>query len=277
MSPVLPAGAALRRPAGVGARTVPGPAARRRRRRGGDDHRERPRQPAGVAGRTANSTTACRCTTRERSFPQRFFGARVRGPLTQALGARRRLPYPRRLERAGVVGLASGARRRACRTSSRRAGCCSRRRCGAAACARRRRSRCSTRRNLTGAALLHATSEQEAGALRALDLGVPVAVVPERRRSRRRATARRAATARGSAFPPTPSSCCSSAACTASSGSICLPTRSPRARDASAMHLVLAGPDEHGLIPGSAAPAGRATPALCTRPARSTAPTNGRC
>ena len=34
------------------------------------------------------------------------------------------------------------------------------------------------RRNLTGAALLHATSEQEAGAIRALDLGVPIAVVP---------------------------------------------------------------------------------------------------
>src|SRR4029079_13177995 len=34
------------------------------------------------------------------------------------------------------------------------------------------------RRNLTGAALLHATSEQEASALRALGLGVPVAVVP---------------------------------------------------------------------------------------------------
>ena len=44
------------------------------------------------------------------------------------------------------------------------------------------------RRNLSGAALLHATSEQEADAIRALDLGVPHRRRAERRRSRRGAT-----------------------------------------------------------------------------------------
>ena len=41
------------------------------------------------------------------------------------------------------------------------------------------------------------------------------------------------------------------------------------------MHLVLAGPDEHGLVPDLIRRLS-APPATCTRSARSTAPTNGR-
>ena len=76
----------------------------------------------------------------------------------------------------------------------------------------------------------------------------------------------------------TRSSCCFSAACIASSGSICSPRRSPlRARRIRRAHLVLAGPDEHGLMPGLLRAAARRTPRTSTRSARSTAPTNGRC
>jgi glycosyltransferase involved in cell wall biosynthesis len=112
-----------------------------------------------------------------RSFPRRFFGARVRGALTEALGhadvchihglwnvpewwaaylARgARVPYvisprgmlqPQAMERGRWRKAAAFA--------------------------------LFDRRNLRGASTLHATSEQEAGALRQLDFGVPIAMVP---------------------------------------------------------------------------------------------------
>ena len=111
------------------------------------------------------------------------------------------------------------------------------------------------RRNLSGAALLHATSEQEADAIRDLQLGVLSRWCRTASTSPRRSRPP-AAIARGSASRRTPSSCCSSDACIASSGSTCLPARLPtlRATHPSA-HLVLAGPDEHGLRAGSAATA----------------------
>ena len=112
-----------------------------------------------------------------RAFPQRFFGARLRGPLTAALAradvchihgvwnapewwasylARAaRVPYvvsPRGMLQPQAM--ARGRWRKAAAFAL------------------------LDRRNLRGAALMHATSEQEAGAIRALDLGVPVAVVP---------------------------------------------------------------------------------------------------
>jgi glycosyltransferase involved in cell wall biosynthesis len=111
------------------------------------------------------------------AFPRRFFGARVRGPLLAALARAdvchihgvwnvpewwasylsraRKLPYvvsPRGMLQPQAV--------------------------------RRGRWRKAVayqlleRANLRGAALLHATSEQEAEALRDLELGVPIAVVP---------------------------------------------------------------------------------------------------
>ncbi len=111
------------------------------------------------------------------AFPRRFFGARVREPLAAALSradvchihgvwnvpewwasylARaRRLPY--------VVSPRGMLQPQAVRRG------------------RWRKSvayRLLERANLRGAALLHATSEQEADALRGLQLGVPIAVVP---------------------------------------------------------------------------------------------------
>src|SRR6266545_449482 len=111
------------------------------------------------------------------AFPRRFFGARVRGPLLAALAradvchihgvwnvpewwasylARtRRLPYvvsPRGMLQPQAV------RRGGWRKSV--------------------AYRLLERANLRGAALLHATSEQEADALRDLQLDVPIAVVP---------------------------------------------------------------------------------------------------
>ena len=111
------------------------------------------------------------------SFPRRFFGARVRGPLLAALAradvchihgvwnvpewwasylARtRRLPY--------VVSPRGMLQPQAVRRG------------------RWRKSvayRLLERTNLRGAALLHATSDQEADALRDLQLGVPIATVP---------------------------------------------------------------------------------------------------
>jgi glycosyltransferase involved in cell wall biosynthesis len=111
------------------------------------------------------------------SFPRRFFGARVRAPLTAALSradvchihgvwnvpewwasylARARtLPYvvsPRGMLQPQAVR--QGRWRKAVAY------------------------RLLERRNLRGAALLHATSDQEAAALRDLQLGVPISVVP---------------------------------------------------------------------------------------------------
>ena len=132
--------------------------------------------------------------------------------------------------------------------------------------------------SVAGAALLHATSEQEADAIRDLQLGVPVAVVPNGvdlcaaqqaangYRARARHPARRLRRA------------CSSGACIASSGSISLAGAFAelRATHPSA-HLVLAGPDEHGLVPDLHAAAVRARRRRAHRWTRSAATRNGRC
>ena len=111
------------------------------------------------------------------SFPRRFFGARVRGPLTAALAradvchihgvwnvpewwasylARARtLPYV--LSPRGMLQPQAVRQGRWRKTVA---------------------YRLLERANLRGASLLHATSEQEADALRDLQLGVPIAVVP---------------------------------------------------------------------------------------------------
>lgn len=113
----------------------------------------------------------------ERAFPRRFFGGRVRGPLTRALALAdvchihgvwnvpewwashlaRVAAVPYVLSPRGMLQPEAMQRGRARK---------------AAAWA------LLDARNVKGAALLHATSEQEAVALRALDLGVPIAVVP---------------------------------------------------------------------------------------------------
>jgi glycosyltransferase involved in cell wall biosynthesis len=112
-----------------------------------------------------------------RAFPRRFFGARVRGPLTDALTRADvchihgvwNVPewWASHLARAaGVPYLVSP--RGMLQPQARERG-------------RWRKALAYAlleRRNLRGAALLHATSDLEAGAIRALDLGVRVAVVP---------------------------------------------------------------------------------------------------
>ena len=137
--------------------------------------------------------------------------------------ARRRLPHPRRLERSGVVGVAPGARAPACRTSISPRGMLQPQ---AMQIGRWRKAAAFAlldRRNLSGAALLHATSDQEAGALRRPRVRTADCGHSQRRRSSRGGEGVAAAFARVSAFPPTRSWCCSSAACIASSGSICSP------------------------------------------------------
>ena len=111
------------------------------------------------------------------AFPRRFFGARVRGPLLAALAradvchihgvwnvpewwasylARtRRLPYV--VSPRGMLQPQAVRRGRWRKTVA---------------------YQLLERTNLRGAALLHATSEQEADALRGLELGVPIATVP---------------------------------------------------------------------------------------------------
>ena len=111
------------------------------------------------------------------AFPRRFFGARVRGPLTDALARADvchihgvwNVPewWASYLARAAGVPYVISPRGMLQPQAMQRG-----RWRKAAAFA------LLDRRNLTGAALLHATSEQEAGAIRALGFGVPVAVVP---------------------------------------------------------------------------------------------------
>jgi glycosyltransferase involved in cell wall biosynthesis len=112
-----------------------------------------------------------------RAFPRRFFGARVRAPLAAALGRAdvchihgvwnvpewwasylsrtRRLPYV--VSPRGMLQPQAIRRGRWRKTVA---------------------YQLLERANLRGAALLHATSEQEADALRDLRLGVPISVVP---------------------------------------------------------------------------------------------------
>jgi len=112
-----------------------------------------------------------------RAFPTRFFGARVRGPLTAALARvdichihglwhvpgcwaahlARAAGVPYVVSPRGMLlpqAMARGRLRKAVAWAL------------------------LERRNVRGAALLHATSDQEADALRYLDLGVPIVVVP---------------------------------------------------------------------------------------------------
>jgi glycosyltransferase involved in cell wall biosynthesis len=111
------------------------------------------------------------------AFPRRFFGARLRGPLTSAMA---------RADVCHIHGLWNAPEWWASRLA-RAAGVpyvVSPRGMLQPQAMRRGRGRKAVafalleRRNLTGAALLHATSEQEAEALRDLDLGVPIAIVP---------------------------------------------------------------------------------------------------
>jgi len=113
----------------------------------------------------------------DRAFPRRFFGARVRGPLKSALAGAdvchihgiwnvpewwasrmaRALDTPYVISPRGMLqpeAMRRGRMRKAAAWSLVDA------------------------RNVKGAALLHATSEQEATALRALDLGARIEVVP---------------------------------------------------------------------------------------------------
>jgi glycosyltransferase involved in cell wall biosynthesis len=112
-----------------------------------------------------------------RAFPTRFFGARVRGPLTAALARVDvchihgvwHVPgwWAAPLARAAGVPYVVSPRGMLLPLAVERG--------------RWRKAIAYTlieRGNLRGAALLHATSEQEAAALRDLNLGVPVAVVP---------------------------------------------------------------------------------------------------
>jgi glycosyltransferase involved in cell wall biosynthesis len=112
-----------------------------------------------------------------RSFPSRFFGARVRGPLTEALA---------RADVCHIHGLWNVPEWWAAHLA-RRAGVpyviSPRGMLQPQAMVRGRWRKAAAfalldRRNLRGAATLHATSEHEAIALRALDFGVPIAVVP---------------------------------------------------------------------------------------------------
>jgi glycosyltransferase involved in cell wall biosynthesis len=113
----------------------------------------------------------------QRAFPQRFFGARVHDPLTRALADADlchihgiwNVPewWASHLARTAAVPYLISPRGMLQPEAMRRG-----RARKAAAWA------LLDARNVKRAALLHATSEQEAGALRALDLGVPIAVVP---------------------------------------------------------------------------------------------------
>ena len=113
----------------------------------------------------------------ERSFPRRFFGARVRAPLMEALSRSDlchihgvwNVPewWASRLARAAGVPYVISPRGML--------------QPQAAQIGRWRKAAAFAlieRRNLMGAALLHATSEQEAAALRDLGFGRPITVVP---------------------------------------------------------------------------------------------------
>ena len=112
-----------------------------------------------------------------RAFPRRFFGARLRGPLTRALA---------RADVSHIHGVWNVPEWRACHLARAAAVpyVISPRGMLQPEAMRRGRARKSLAwavldgRNVRGAALVHATSEQEAAALRTLDLGAPIAVVP---------------------------------------------------------------------------------------------------
>ena len=112
-----------------------------------------------------------------RAFPRRFFGARVRGPLTSALAVADvchihgiwNVPewWASRLARRSATPYVISPRGMLQPEAMRRG--------------RMRKAAAWSlvdRRNVKSAALLHATSEQEAAALRALELGARIEVVP---------------------------------------------------------------------------------------------------
>ena len=113
----------------------------------------------------------------ERSFPRRFFGGRVRGPLVEAL-SRADVCHIH-----GVWNVPEWWASYLARTAGVPYVISPRGMLQPQAMQRGRRRKAAAfalldRRNLAGAALLHATSDLEAVAIRALGLGVPIAVVP---------------------------------------------------------------------------------------------------
>jgi glycosyltransferase involved in cell wall biosynthesis len=182
------------------------------------------------------------------AFPRRFFGANVRAPLAAAL------------ERAdvchihGVWNVPEWWASRLARAARVPYVISPRGMLQPEACQRGRWRKAAAyalleHRNLTAAGLLHATSEQEAVALRALDLGVPIATIPN-----------------GVQVPDTRGASGYRARLGIPDGAfvILFLGRMHRIKrldllaDAFAIvrqtqpsaHLILAGPDEHNLIPG---------------------------
>jgi glycosyltransferase involved in cell wall biosynthesis len=183
-----------------------------------------------------------------RAFPQRFFGARVRGPLTAALARADvchihgvwNVPewWAAHLARAAGVPYVISPRGMLQPQAMERGPW---RKAAAFALL--------DRRNLKGAALLHATSEQEASAIRALGFGVPIAVVPNGVDFH----GSDASSGGGRARLGIPAD----AFVVLFLGRMHRIKRLDLLADAfdavrathPSMHLVLAGPDEHGLIP----------------------------
>ena len=184
----------------------------------------------------------------EAAFPRRFFGARLRGPLMSALAHADvchihgvwNVPewWASRLARGAGVPYVVSPRGMLQPQAMRRG--------------RRRKAVAFAlleRRNLTGAALLHATSGQEADALRDLDLGVPIAVVPNGVDLQEAQQTSRGYRAR-LGIPP-------DAFVVLFLGRMHQIKRLDLLADAfadvrathPAVHLVLAGPDEHELLP----------------------------
>jgi glycosyltransferase involved in cell wall biosynthesis len=184
----------------------------------------------------------------ERTFPRRFFGARIRRPLTDALARADvchihgvwNVPewWASHLARAAVVPYVISPRGMLQPEAMQRG--------------RARKALAWALldgRNVRGAALLHATSEQEAVALRALDPGAPIAVVPNGVDLSGAHGVSRGFRAR-LGIP-------ADAFVVLFLGRMHRIKRLDLIADAFAaacpahpcMHLVLAGPDEHGLVP----------------------------
>ena len=183
-----------------------------------------------------------------RAFPQRFFGARIRGPLREAL-ARADVCHIH-----GVWNVPEWWASYLARAAGKPYVISPRGMLQPQAMARGRWRKAAAfalldRRNLTGASLLHATSEQEAGAIRALGFGVPIAVVPNGVDLHGPDEA--SGGYRGRLGIP------ADAFVVLFLGRMHRIKRLDLLADAfaavrathPAMHLVLAGPDEHGLIP----------------------------
>jgi len=184
-----------------------------------------------------------------RAFPQRFFGARVRAPLTRALARADvchihgiwNVPewWASHLARAASVPYVISPRGMLQPEAMRRG--------------RARKTAAWTlldARNVRGAALLHATSEQEAAALRALSLDVPIAVVPNGVDLAGARGASRGFRARlgiaDDAFIVLFLGRMHRIKRLDLLGAAIADVRATHP----SVHLVLAGPDEHGLIPG---------------------------